>query len=498
MKDIPEDVEKFLQSEYGVSLLIKGLPGSGKTTLSLQILEKMKGARNAMYISTRLGDVSLYNQFPWLKEAEKNIKLIIMSKLFVETINKKNEKNSVDKIAKEMLTGMKNKQRYVSRYMYEKTFREILSPEVERIYDEVESQLPKQSIVVIDSIEGITIPYSIEASNFMYMIQKDLIENAGTTVVFVSEKNDIRPEDYIADGVLYMDYESSEDFNGNILRYLKIKKLRGFKINSSKQIFTLENGKIGIFDFPSQRKGKSGKFYSYKNDNKYSTGIKDLDNLLNGGIKPGNILTFNVSENTTFSNFWLVNKPLFLNALLNNMGIILIGIPSHSFSSSVENICQDIGFDVCDSKTRFVNYLTLAYYKKSLIDEILIDKDSISINDYKVLNELNKISENNRYPVLFYVDFPSIENVKGILEAKKELIFMTNYIRSSNKHIGVIFSNDNLEIKNEVKSLSNYYINVITMEGTPFIYGVKPQFGLYGVMPDGRLGLPNVKLIQIV
>ncbi len=497
MRLIPEEIDKFLNSEYGVSLLIKGPPGSGKTTFSLQILDKMKSYKNTIYVSTRIGDISLYNQFPWLKNLEKNIKLIILSKTFVEKINKNIKENEIKYIAKEMLTEMRNNEKHVSRFMYNKLFKDNFIPEIERIYDEVESNLPKQSIIVIDSIEGITIPYGIDSSNFMYMIQKDIIESAGSTVIFVSEKNSIEPEDYIADGVIYMDYEYLQDYNNIMLRYIKIKKLRGYKIKENTYIFTLENGKIGIFNYPELRKFKSGKFNVIKNNAKYSTGIKDLDNILNGGIKPGNILTMNVSNNTTFSNFWLINKPLILNALYNKFCIVFLAISSHTFTNPIESICQDVGYDVCDSKVRFVNYFQYTYLKKGLIEDILVDRDSIALNDFKVLSEINKISE-NKYPILFYLDYPSLENIKGYMEAKKELNYIINYIRGSNKHIGVIYTNENVDVENEIKSLSNYYINIVTIKGNTFIFGIKPEFHLHGVMPDESLGEPNVKLIQVL
>ncbi|MGC8992979.1 MAG: hypothetical protein ACP5JE_05435, partial [Thermoplasmata archaeon] len=91
-----------------------------------------------------------------------------------------------------------------------------------------------------------------------------------------------------------------------------------------------------------------------------------------------------------------------------------------------------------------------------------------------------------------------LENIKGYMDAKKELNYIINYIRGNNKHIGVIYKNENVDVENEIKSLSNYYINIVTIKGNTFIYGVKPEFHLHGVMPDENLGEPNVKLIQVL
>ena len=55
-------LEHFLNLESH-SLLIKGLPGSGKTTLALQLLDYF-GSEKGVYISTRVGESKLSRQIP--------------------------------------------------------------------------------------------------------------------------------------------------------------------------------------------------------------------------------------------------------------------------------------------------------------------------------------------------------------------------------------------------------------------------------------------------
>lgn len=57
---------EFLKKK-GHTLLIKGLPGTGKTALALNLMEALEGRGG--YISTRVDPEKLYIQYPWVKDA---------------------------------------------------------------------------------------------------------------------------------------------------------------------------------------------------------------------------------------------------------------------------------------------------------------------------------------------------------------------------------------------------------------------------------------------
>src|SRR4029077_4197438 len=57
---------KFLETPGNV-LLIQGAPGTGKTTLALEILYAMRDSHR-VYASTRVSPVKLRTQFPWINE----------------------------------------------------------------------------------------------------------------------------------------------------------------------------------------------------------------------------------------------------------------------------------------------------------------------------------------------------------------------------------------------------------------------------------------------
>ena len=72
---IPSEIRDFFQIENGQTFLIKGLPGTGKTTLAFEMMKNLCKKDNGLYISTRTYPERLYSTHPWIKNVlpPKNI-----------------------------------------------------------------------------------------------------------------------------------------------------------------------------------------------------------------------------------------------------------------------------------------------------------------------------------------------------------------------------------------------------------------------------------------
>ena len=64
-----DGLEKFLNTK-GNSLLVKGYPGTGKTTLALQLITQV-GRGSGVYISSRVSEEKILRQIPWLGRTEE-------------------------------------------------------------------------------------------------------------------------------------------------------------------------------------------------------------------------------------------------------------------------------------------------------------------------------------------------------------------------------------------------------------------------------------------
>ena len=84
---IPSDILRFFRNPGGHSMIVKGSAGTGKTTFALQLTEELGGINTSFYMSTRVSDESLYNQFPWLRERIKQSAMELAGRQFSRTID---------------------------------------------------------------------------------------------------------------------------------------------------------------------------------------------------------------------------------------------------------------------------------------------------------------------------------------------------------------------------------------------------------------------------
>ena len=234
---IPQEVIGFFKNKGGHSLIIKGEPGSGKTTFALEILNSLKDNFEIQYISSRVADDVLFLQFPWLENVlKKKIKKSNSKKI------KRVELNKLEGLIEEGLMEEK------ATFTENEAIFEIgsMMPEIDEIYDFVENVHPKKALVCVDSIDGLSEKYGVPAEKLLYTLQKDLVEEGVANIVFVLESSGFENIEYLGDGVISLHHEP---WNSSWKRYMYIKKLRGSPIKRSKYIYTLEGGHFNVLNY---------------------------------------------------------------------------------------------------------------------------------------------------------------------------------------------------------------------------------------------------------
>ena len=85
MKNFVE-FNRLISQNIAFTMMVKGIPGSGKTTFLLTLSDDLKDLFDIIYFSTRVNVDVLYNQFPWLKNLEKKVSLIMASQNLLKTL----------------------------------------------------------------------------------------------------------------------------------------------------------------------------------------------------------------------------------------------------------------------------------------------------------------------------------------------------------------------------------------------------------------------------
>jgi len=260
---LPREIIDFLLSPGGHSLIIKGDAGTGKTTMALQMIEVLSDDQPEYYLSSRVSDVSLYNQFPWLKERVQKNQLMrtgmaFMRRSWSKENVKRRELDDVEPLVDRRELNRLEGQIEAGELGTEDDGGSSLQPdgsivveigamlmELEMAYDIVENNLPKKTLVVMDSVEALAENYGIPANRIVNALQKDLVEKAGTNVVFVMETSDRSHLDYLGDGIVVLRNSAHADHR---IRSMEIQKLRGSPIRNWKYLFTLDGGRLKVMN----------------------------------------------------------------------------------------------------------------------------------------------------------------------------------------------------------------------------------------------------------
>jgi len=225
---IPSEIKDFFKIEGGQTLLIKGLPGTGKTTLALEIMNCLCENKNGMYISTRIDPHRLYATHPWVKDVIP-------------------PKNVVNATQTKLLESLKGTGKDLSNYYAVLDFFKVF-------FDEAEEM--DNPMIIIDSWDAILNYTSHLIAGSQHSFEQNICEFArdlDTHLIFVSEFTDVMPLDYIVDGVVTLEQFrlpsfAQESMRTRYVRQIKLDKLRSIKIRQKTYTSTLHEGRFSFFE----------------------------------------------------------------------------------------------------------------------------------------------------------------------------------------------------------------------------------------------------------
>ena len=503
---VPPEVVTFLSGKGGRSLIIKGGAGTGKTTFGLEILERVGQANRSYYLSTRVGDEALYRQFPWLKSTEMRTRILDAAKLFLDALNAasrprepelpESEQRKV-RAGKEML-GSFGQERgpptRVDRTHLQALLKRSPMPEVENVYNRIERALPEKSLLVIDSLEGVTHKYGLEMEEFVMALQKDLVEGSSTDVVMILEKPEAGGIEYLVDGLISI---QREELDERRVRHLRLEKLRATAIGRARYAVTLDRGRFEALGIRDAAGGSSspGAWKPVSDPERhYSTGIPDFDRLLGGGFRRGSFNAFEVDVNVGIDDYYMLFTPTFLNFLSQGRGIIAVLAAGESPEKLRETLVRHVPSNHFDTRVRIPDYTANETEDPYILPMARFGRDEAM---RAMVTAEKAVAGPDRKPFVEYTAFDTFESLMG------DQVAIRMYFQgvSRTKHVGNLgigLLKPGLLVSSEILNMMDTYFRIINIDNAPCIYGIRPRTTIYAISPDPEKGAPLAVLTPIV
>jgi len=510
----PNEIIKFLSSSGGHSLIFRGMAGTGKTTLALQMIEELAAVQQSYYMSTRVSDQSLFHQFPWLldkvKEGEilkarKKIRKKADSEQQVEKIllglaaikgELKSEKVRAPRRELMRLQGIIEQGGEESQAEPGEKEDELvvsvgpMMPEIEMAYDVVDKALPERTLVVIDSIDALAEKYGVPASRLISTMQKDLVEGCGTNVVYVLETPDPLL-DYLGDGVIYLSLNSS---TGRRIREMDIMKLRGCEIRQPKYVYTLLGGRVRTFEYTRYMKPeKPRKFEAVSDtDGKHvSTGMPELDAMLGGGLRKGTITLIELSPGVPVVASAPIENAIICNSVVQERGVAWIPTKKTGAESAREELLGFVDEDDFDKNVKILEPHAPAGSPKPY--GMTLEGEDVRV-DIK-WQDVEYALRNAGKPLLTIIGFDSLESVYGPAVLDGMIEFLTSLL--NNEGILVATVTPSVKSTSRLSDLAHTHLRIDKISGVTMIRGEEPYTAPHALTdPEPRDFRP--KLVPIL
>jgi KaiC/GvpD/RAD55 family RecA-like ATPase len=232
---LPSELRAFLALPGPQSLLVRGPPGSGKSTLCLALLEAAVGQK--VLVTSRVSSGELHREFPWLGKDDSGIQIVDSSRVDLPL--------QVERGVKRELNVLDEPDRSVRQEIFE--FLNLPSP-----VQEAWSRLPLNgpSVVVIDSWDALVEHYlGIRGGEPADRLSREEVERmlfrrmnrAPCHLVLVLEREEQSQLDYLLNGVVVTRREINAD---RLERWLALPKLRGIRVANSLYPYTVEGARF--------------------------------------------------------------------------------------------------------------------------------------------------------------------------------------------------------------------------------------------------------------
>lgn len=440
-------------------MLIRGDPGTGKTSLVLQLLDyHSKSEFKSIYMSTRLSAKTLKSHQPWIE--------VVQGKYGTVPRLEEDQIGFQDSRRMDGIRAISGLRQYLEQ---------ISNP-----------------FVVLDSWEGLF----FESHTLGVEEISKLVEDYEARFVVVTERREQTDLDYLLDGVVVLRRKFHE---GRVVREIELRKLRGVSIEQSRFLFTLDSGRFRYlppFDFSGhsdERATSVGEPISSPGRGLYSSGVSAMDSILGGGFRRGSLNLIEVNTDVPNEVLHLLLRTIFSNFV--NCGHRVVFVPFLGTSrEEVESMLPNIANDTLEE------YLTVMSFEGNKSERQSRQSQSSSNSlkgeartDFDLINSAVELQrQESGKPVLVALVQDALEGLYGVETLHADYARSIAAIKSGG-NVRLQIASPRASLLPELKAFCDTNLRMEMLHGTPVLYSVKPLSVLHGVVQDpsakGRLGL---------
>ena len=507
---IPPEIRRFLLKDSARSVIVRGKPGTGKTTFCLQCLEEIGLGRSCFYFSTRVSDTALYSQFGWLKEREWRDKILDASRGFLKALGDEPQ-SAADK---DKATTQKAELLAASRELLGAMYEEAASPvagvdrtmlanllqqsdmlDLSRLYERIERRLPQPSYIIIDSLDGLAEKYDLSLPKIAFALQKDLVENSNARILLVLE-SESRIVDYMVDGVVNMEMG---EVDRRRIRELTIEKLRGEQVEHHRYLFTLHGGRFRHFSPfrpPASYKPESWEA-APDSAGVFSSGTTALDGLLGGGYPRGSNVVVEMLNNMPEGVYKMVVFPTALNFAKQGRGVGVIPFGDAMAGEFYEMMSHLLGKE---SAGRLLKMAEVVHPERNQDHPhvVTLEFEDIKKDFEKWSRELARMRKLTGQSILEIIAVETQET-RFSAEAYKKYLNISSELTAKEGDVVIrIVKPGQADFTQRVANASSIHLKLKTIDGAAIVYGERPQTGVFAVVMHSNSVVPKIDLIPIV